>query len=173
MTNKQLKDLVKQLQEGDISVFDDIYYETKSVVYYTIFLILKDSDVSQDIMQDTYLQMLKKIHSYKPFSSFKSWLVMIARNLAFNEFNRRKREMMVDISEDEYIFGSVENNSENELLVKEMIESLKPIERQIVVMHIIGDLKHREIAKILDKPLGTVTWTYNEALKKLRNKYGE
>ena len=173
MTTKELNDLVKKLQSGNLDVFDDIYYETKSIVYYTILTILKDKSLSEDIMQDTYLKALEKIHSFKPRYSFKSWIVTIARNLSINEFNRRKRELSYDPNVDEYIFGSTESTSENELIVKQMIETLKEDEREIVILHVIGDLKHREIAEIVGKPLGTVTWMYNQAIKKLKNEYGE
>ena len=41
-------------------------------------------------------------------------------------------------------------------------------ERQIVILHVLWGYKHREIASLVDQPLGTVTWKYNNALKKLR-----
>ena len=173
MTTKELNNLIKLLQNGDMAVFDNIYHETKSVVYYAILNILKDKSLSEDIMQDTYLKALEKIHTFKPRYSFKSWIVMIARNLAINEYNRRKRELSFDPNKDEYIFGSSESNSEKELIVKQMIEYLKEDEREIVLLHVVGDLKHREIAEIVNKPLGTVTWIYNQAIKKLKNEYGE
>lgn len=173
MTPKELNQLVKQLQSGDMSVFDPIYYETKSLVYYTILQILKDSSLAEDIMQDAYLKALEKIHSFKPTYSFKSWIVMIARNLALNEYNRRKRELSFDVNEDEYIFGHVESSSENQLIVREMLQSLSAIEQEVVVLHVIGDLKHREIAAILQKPLGTITWTYQQAITKLKENFRE
>lgn len=169
MTSKELNVLVKELQNGNMSVFDNIYYETKSIVYYTILSILKDSNISEDIMQETYLKALEKIHSYKPKASFKSWIVTIARNLALNEYNKRKRELNVDSQTDEYMFGSVENNSEKELIVKEILLKLKDTEREVVLLHVVGDLKHREISDLLGIPLGTVTWTYNQAIKKLKD----
>jgi RNA polymerase sigma-70 factor (ECF subfamily) len=171
MIKKDIKLLVKQLQNGDISVFDDIYYATKDTVYYTILSIIKDSSLSEDIMQETYLKALEKIHTYKPRSSFNSWIVTIARNLAINEYNRRKRELKVDPQENEIIFGTVDSMSEKELMVKEMLEYLNPEDREIIIMHVIGDMKHREIAEVLGKPIGTVTWKYNEAINKLKNKF--
>ena len=139
MANTELNVMVKHLQNGNIAYFDPIYYETKNVVYYSILGILKDSSISEDIMQDTYLKMLEKIHTYKPTSNFKSWLVTIARNLAINEFNRRKREMKVDGAKNENLFGSVDSNSEKELIATELLNILKDEEREIVVMHVLGD----------------------------------
>ncbi len=173
MTKNELNQHVKRLQDGDMSVFDVIYHETKSVVYYTILGIVKDKSLAEDIMQETYLKSLEKIHSFKPRYSFGSWLVTIARNMAFNEYNRRKRELSYDPNEDEYIFGQEESSSEKELLVREMLEYLDETEREVIVMHILGDMKHREIAETLKKPLGTVTWIYNKAINKLKDHIGE
>ena len=154
MTPKELNNLVKKLQNGDMVVFDAIYYETKSLVYYTILQIVKDRSLAEDIMQDTYLKSLEKIHTFKPTYSFKSWIVMIARNLSINEFNRRKRELSFDISEDEYIFGSVESTSEKELIVKEMLEFLKPeeLEKKISELNFsINDISGLSFNPIVSK----------------------
>ena len=169
MANNDINELVRQLQNGNIEVFDDIYYQTKDIVYYSIFIILKDNQLSEDIMQDTYLKALNKIHTYKRRAHFKSWLITIAKNLAINEFNRRKKEMLIDISENEYILGSCSSTAENEVLINQIFTVLSETEKEIVMLHIIGDMKHREIAILLNKPLGTITWTYNKAIKKLRN----
>ncbi len=169
MAKKDINNLVSQLQNGNIEVFDDIYYLTKDIVYYSIFIILKDYQLSEDIMQDTYLKALSKIHSYKRKAHFKSWIVTIAKNLAINEFNKRKREMLVDISENEYILGTTPSTVENEILINQIFTVLSGEEKEIVILHIVGDLKHREIAKLLNKPLGTITWAYNKAIKKLQN----
>jgi len=171
MASEDLKGLIQKLQKGDIAVFDDIYYQTKNIVYYTILGILKDPSLSEDIMQDTYLKALEKIHSYKPKASFTAWIVTIARNLALNEYNKMKKELKIDPQTDEYVFGTTKSNSESEMIVEELLDKLKDKEKEIVILHVIGDLKHKEIARLLDMPLGTVTWTYSEAIKKLKDEY--
>jgi RNA polymerase sigma-70 factor (ECF subfamily) len=156
-----------------MDVFDPIYHETSSLVFYTILGILKDRSLAEDIMQEAYLNALEKIHTFRPTHSFQSWIVRIAKNLAINEYNRRKRELSFDPSEDPVVFGTQEASVEQELLVEEMLDALDETERQIVLYHVLGDLKHREIAAILNKPLGTVTWTYQQALQKLRSQFKE
>lgn len=171
MASQELKGLVKQLQNGDMSVFDNIYYETKNIVFYTILSIIKDYPSSEDLMQEAYLKAIEKIHTYKAKYTFTSWIVTIARNLAINEYNKRKRELKIDPQTDEYIFGTTEARTEKQMIIEEMLNKLKDTEREIVLLHVVGDLKHKEISKMLDIPLGTVTWTYSEAIKKLRNEY--
>lgn len=169
MAKNDINELVKQLQNGNIEVFDDIYYQTKNIIYYSIFIILKDHQLSEDIMQDTYLKALNKIHTYKRKAHFKSWIVTIAKNLAINEYNRRKKEMLIDLNEKEYILGNTASTVENEILIKQIFKVLSDIEKEVVLLHVVGDLKHREIAKLLNKPLGTITWMYNQAIKKLKD----
>lgn len=169
MTNKELTTYIKLLQKGEMEHFDPIYHNTRKLVYYTIFAILKDQSISEDIMQETYLKMLEKIHSFKKSVSVKSWLTTIARNLALNEYNKRKRELQLDVTENEVVFGSVDSNAEKELIIKEILQSLKPEERDIVIYHVVNDLTFKEIANILDIPQGTIRWKYSEAMKKLRS----
>ena len=169
MTNKELFKIIKALKSNEMEGFDQLYYATKDIVYYTILAIIKDPSLSEDIMQDTYLTMLEKIHSFKQNTSVKSWLTTIARNKALNEYKRRKRELKLDITEDEDIFGHTESSSEKELIVREILKELNEIERDIVIYKILGDLTFKEIAKILEMPQGTVSWKYQEAIKRLRN----
>ena len=54
-----------------------------------------------------------------------------------------------------------------------LLDLLEPLEKEIIIMHVINDLKFREISKILNKPLGTVLWIYNKAIKKMKMEVGE
>lgn len=171
--NKDLNKLAKILQCGEISVFDDIYYQTKNIVFYTIRSIIHDYSLSEDIMQETYLKALNKIHQYKRNQSFQAWLIMIARNLSINEYNRRKKEQLIDINKNEHLLGHVEDNSEKEVLINQLLKHLDNKERDVVVLKTIGDLKHREIALILNIPISTSLWIYQKAMKKLKTEVKE
>jgi RNA polymerase sigma-70 factor (ECF subfamily) len=171
MAKSDLHSYIKELQKGNMTAFDPLYYETKNLVYYTILNIVKDPSLSEDLMQETYLKALEKIHTFKTNTSVTSWFTTIARNMAINEFNRRKRELSIDVNDQEELFGSQESTSEKELLVREILQNLEDTDRDIVVYHLINDLKFRQIADILDMPLGTVTWRYNQAIKNIQSKY--
>ena len=171
MTNKELLNRIKSLQNNRLEVFDELYYDTKSIVYYTILGIVKDPSLSEDLMQETYLKMLEKIHTFKKSTSVKAWLTTIARNIAINEYNRRKREVYVDLQEEEILFGSVEPTSEKDLIVREILTSLEDIERDIVIYHILGDLTFKEISHVMGIPQGTIQWKYHEAIKKVQQNY--
>lgn len=121
-------------------------------------------------MQDTYLKFLNNIHKYKDKTNVIAFIVTIARNLAINEYNKNKKEVHYDLSlyEEEIV-----SKTEETPLLDLVYETLSGIELEVFILHVIDDLKHREIAKIMKKPLGTITWIYNKALKKMKEKVGE
>ena len=133
--------------------------------------IVKNKTVSDDIMQETYMRFLNNIHKYKEKTNVVAFIVTIARNLAINEYNKQKKEVFYDFStyEDTYI---VEKEKDTPLL-DIVYDTLSGDELQVFIMHVIDELKHREIAKIMKKPLGTITWLYNKALKKVKERIGD
>lgn len=173
ISKEELNSLLEDLQANNHDVFDTFYDKTKNVIYYTIYSILKDKSLAEDVMQDTYLKILKNINSYQPNTNGLAWMIMIAKNLSINVYNKRKREVLVDNYFDKDETELVNEEKEETPLIDLMHEVLKPKERELIVMHVINQLTHKEIAEILNRPLGTVLWQYNQAIKKLRKKVGE
>lgn len=169
-----LNKLISSLKEGDMDVFDSFYDATKQQMYYTIISIIKDQSLAQDIMQDAYLKILQSLDSYKQDTNALAWMLMIARNMTINVYNRRKKEILIDVDEQEQLLGASYNDSiQATPLMDQMYQVLKPDEIELVVLHVINELTHKEIAQIKKKPLGTILWQYNQAIKKLKEKVGE
>jgi len=167
---ERIDEIIEELRQKNCTSFDLFYNLTKNQVFYAIIVIIKDQSLAEDLMQDTYMKFLEKIDHYKNGSNVVAYLATIGRNLAINSYNRRKKEVR---SED--IFETIaapEVVEENEDIFK-ILELLNEDEKEIVVLHVINDLKFREIAVIIKKPLGTVLWIYNKAIKKLREKVGD
>lgn len=165
---ERIKEITEDFKNMDFSSFDEFYDSTSKLVYFVISEIVKRKEIAEELMQETYLKFIQNINTLKSNYNPKAYLVTIARNLAINEYNKSKRmiynEEILDIIPEDKITYNVDLG---------IINYLEGIEQEIVTMHIVGDLKFREIAKILDKPLGTVLWVYNKAIKKLKKKVGE
>lgn len=172
MANTKLDTYLKRFKEGDEQAFDKLYEATKTAVYYTILSILKDPSLSEDIMQETYIKMIKEMDNYQAKGQFLPWIKTMAYRLAINEYNRNKRHTSVDINESEYLFEGVYGQSEDTYYLQELLKVLPEDEKEIVVRHVILEEKHKDIAAQLDLPLGTVLWKYQKALKTLK-KAGE
>lgn len=164
--------LAKALKYGDDTVFEELYQLTYKVVFYSVLSILKDRSQSEDIVQDTYMRLLKSISRYEE-NNFIGYLVTMAKNLAFNEYQSRKRTVFMD-SEIDYmgefsLISHIETDLEHHDIIEKALSVLDETEKNVVILHTISDLSHREIAAILDKPLGTITWIYAKAVKKMKS----
>ncbi len=163
---------VDALIERDNEAFNVIYENTKKGVFSIIISIVNNRAATEDLMQDTYMKMIQKIKLYKKGRNFYAWLLQIAKNTALDYYRKEHRMTNVDPQENEYLFDTPYDTS-NDYEVKEMIKDLDQDEQQVVLLRIVSNLKFRTIAKTLDKPLGTVLWLYNKAVKKLQNIHRE
>ena len=106
-----------------------------------------------------------------------AWLLTVTRNLALDCLRRRHANALPPADLDggaacralEPGWGNAVT-LEDRLLLETLLDSLSQEERQVVILHALWGLKHREIAAQLRVPLGTVLAKYNRALKKLREK---
>lgn len=79
-----LDKLIKRLKNGDSSAFDEIYNQTRKSVYYVALSILRDKPLAEDVMQTTYIRVLKNLNSYTIGTNALAWIVKIAKNEALN-----------------------------------------------------------------------------------------
>lgn len=165
----QLEQSLQLLQSGNEDAISVIYEEMNRPVFAVAFAILKDEGLAQDVVQDTFIKVRSSIDSYAPGTNPSAWIITIARNFALMEYRKRKKEVCFDPSNADYAFGSysITFHDSNPTLDAAM-NALDQDEREIVLLHVISDYKHREIADSLNKPLGTVLWIYNKAIKKLK-----
>lgn len=169
MNKNKLECSVDALRRGDNGTFDYVYECTYKAVFLTAYGVLGDKHTAEDITQETYITVLAKLHLYKAQGNFTAWIITIAKRLAINEYNRRNNrgEYSTDFLENESLYGEyrVEDNADQST-VSMARQLLSNEEYQIVMMCAIAGYKRREVAEILEIPIGTVTWKYNEALKK-------
>ena len=159
---------IKKFINGDASAFDEIYNHTRKSVYYVALSILRDKALAEDVMQTTYMRVLKNIHSYVLGTNASAWIIKIAKNEALNIKKVRMREQSVDEGENLTLFGVSEPDTYGELtyLAKRL---LADDEFSILMLVTACGYKRKEIGEMLDMPIPTVTWKYQNALLKLRN----
>lgn len=163
--------LIRRFQNGDPSAFEQLYERTHKVVFYAILGIVHDRATAEDLMQDTYMRFLEHLDAYVD-GNLLSYLVTMAKRLAINEYHKRSRIVHADESID-YVptidaAADLELQTANRDLITRALAVLDETERTVVVYYTIANLNHREIAAILDRPVGTITWLYQKALAKMR-----
>lgn len=160
-------DYIDKLIEKDNEAFAVVYEETKRGVFSVIISLVKNRTVTEDLMQDTYVKMIQKIRQYKRGRNFNAWLMQIAKNTAYDYLRKAKRESLYDPQEQAYIHESMSTDAKT-YLVEDLVKSLDPVAKQIVLLRVVADMKFKDIAKTVDKPIGTVLWIYNKSLKELK-----
>ncbi len=166
MNSAKLESKIAKFKSGDKSAFDFIYEHTNRSVYFAILYIVRDKATAEDVLQDTYVRAVGSLESYKSGTNFIGWLIKIGKNLALNHVKRASREVATDFDAEAYRFGSYETNLPFifELAAKVLAED----EYEIVMLCNVAGYKRREVAEMLNMPIGTVTWKNSAALKKLR-----
>lgn len=165
-----IEDIVNEFKVANYTHFDEFYNTTKKNVFFSIAAIVKDQAAIDDLMQDTYVKFLENINKYQA-SSINAYLSTIAHNIAINYYNKEKR-VIRDEEIIDYVADEEKKTNYQYIEALELLKGLDDISKEIVVLHTINDLKFKEIAKIVNKPLGTVLWIYNKAIKELQRKAG-
>ena len=167
---EEISRLIISSQEGDEKAFNELYNSTNSVIYHSIYSILNDRDLSLDVVQETYLKVLK--NKMKSSENGLAYLITIAKNLALNVLKSRNREIPIDFEEEELMYRKVEDKEySNDLHIQDVMDKyLSQNQKELIRLHVMEGLTHREIALKLNKPIGTIMWQYNEAIKELRKR---
>jgi RNA polymerase sigma-70 factor (ECF subfamily) len=163
--NQKLNKSLLALKNGDDQAFGYIYEATERLVYFTVYSILKNRTRTEDIMQNTYLKVYENIGSYQS-NAPKAWIVTIARNLAINEYNRLKREQLVETETLDAIASKDENTDTP--LINLAAKKLPEDEFMIVMLCVCEGYRRREVAEMMNLSTSGVTWKLDQALKKLR-----
>lgn len=166
MTKHEIDKLINRIAEGNTEAAEVLYNELSTPVYFYALHILKDKFAAEDVMQETFIAVLQRSKSYIPNEKPTSWIFTIAKNKAIDY--QRKQKDIVSIDADEMTV--IANHSEDfgESFFPEMLRCLNEKERDIVVLRVLSGFTLTQIARDLELPKGSVFWTYNNAMKKLR-----
>ena len=173
MDNQKLNRLLHSIQKGDVGAYEELYAGTYSLVCSVAYSVLHDRSAAEDVAQITFTTVWKNKDAYRYNRNPSAWLYTIAHNAALNYVKRESREIP---AEDPALLSSSQDvdSPENAVIHSELLERLFDVltepERKILVLHLIVGLKHREIANMLNMPLGTVLGKYQNSLRKMRQR---
>ena len=161
--------LINRMSKGDITALGELYELISTDVFAYALSKTANKDDAEDIAQDTFVQVWKNATQYKAIGKPLAWIFTIEMNLIRRNFNKNQRFIPLDESiEVESDDGAFSESVINNEFLRQMLMTLNEEEREIISLHIVSGLKHREIAKLLGKPLSTVLSKYNRAIKKLQ-----
>ena len=175
--------------QGDKTGLKEIYENYVGYIYRIIYEVLQNKENAEDVTSDFFIRLWEKAEQFKPGSGHRGYLAVMARNMAIDFIRKHRREELTALMQDlgagpeeegrdagiyqeNTRFPNGASKVEEEVLgnitVNQALAALKPAERQIVSLKILGELTFKEIAECMKIPMGTVTWKYQSAMKKLR-----
>ena len=159
-----LNEVFLELKRGDQSHFNWFYENSKKQLFYNILSYTKNYELSEDLLQETYVKFLTNIKNIDDKVNVLGYLMVMSKNITLDYFKKNNR--IETLNEEDISFE--DNKIHETILVSKIKEILNDIEFKILILHILGELTFNEIKDIVKKPLGTVLWIYNKSLKKVR-----
>ncbi len=158
-----------RIAAGEQDALADLYHKTRPAVYGFALSILKNEHDAEDVLHDAYLQIWQAAGSYQGQGKPMAWILTITRNLALSRLRQQSRTEPLTMEDWQDRFADRETVShEDRMALSALLPALEDTERQIVALHALSGLKHREIAEMMKMPLPTVLSKYHRAMKKLR-----
>jgi RNA polymerase sigma-70 factor (ECF subfamily) len=166
----QIESFLAQIASGDREGLQRLCGCIQTDVYAYALSKTGNKQDADDVAQDTFLQIFKYAKQYKPQGKPLAWIFTIELNLIRRLYQLRKRTVNFEEKLQNTDSGiDVETQVVNNQFLQAILRLLQEEEREVVALHIVSGLKHREIAKLLGKPLSTVLSKYNRAIKKIQN----
>ncbi len=162
-------ELISKIAQGDTEALHILYDSAKASIYGFVLSITKNTHDAADVLQETFLSVYEKAHTYEPKNKPMAWILVIAKNHALSKLrSRNKIHLMDDENAEIGISFSKIDNAEQRMVLETAFKILKDEEREILMLHAVSGLKHREIAKVLDLSINTVLSKYNRSIKKMQ-----
>jgi RNA polymerase sigma-70 factor (ECF subfamily) len=168
-------ELARAAAAGDATAFERLYEQHNKRVYSLCFRMLGDASQAEDLTQEVFLQVFKKIGSFRGDSAFTTWLHRLTVNQVLMHF--RKRGVKLEHTSDEGDFTNVVEtplqstrriSMVDRLALEKAISELPPGYRTVFVLHDVQGYEHEEISGLLDVSIGTSKSQLHKARMRLR-----
>lgn len=172
MEEKQFGACMERMKYGDKNALHEVYEAYIGYIYSVVFQVVSNREDAEDVTSEFFIKLWRLADTYRGGNGHKAWMATIARNMAIDLLRKTKREVPTEDFADTMTENASEECIEQEVIsdmsLRQALDTLKPNEREVVNLKIMGDMTFQEIADIMKIPLGTITWRYQNAIKKLR-----
>ena len=180
MNPLQDQQLIQMFLEGDTQALSGIIERYKDKIFTSIYLLVKDKYLAEDIFQDTFIKVIDTLNSgrYTDEGKFLPWAMRIAHNLCVDHFRKVKRTPTIKTSDDHDIFEVLnfsEPGADEKIMrgqsnerVSKMLDMLPEDQKEVIVMRHYAELSFKEIAKLTDCSINTALGRMRYGLINLR-----
>ncbi len=175
-------ELISQYKKGNEGAFAILVNRHKKRIYTTIYMIVKDQYLAEDLMQETFVKVVHTIKSgrYNEEGKFLPWVSRIAHNLAIDHFRKAKRYPTIVMEDGSNIFNSIEFSEDSyeshqiqediNALLRGFIKELPDAQREVLMMRHYMQMSFQEIADATGVSINTALGRMRYALINIRKK---
>lgn len=166
--------LIMRCQLRDRQAMAELIERYERPVRYFIRQLVNNADLADELFQDTWLKVIRRIHTLANPEKFAVWLYRIARNRVYEEFRRRKQTVELDEA-----MEAPDNPQEEALSFEDAAKlhrclgELKPLQKEVLLLRFLEEMSYEEIAEVLVCHIGTVRSRIHHAKQTLRKKLEE
>lgn len=151
---------------------EEIYKKYANLIKNYIFLITRDKDLSEEIMQETFASVINQVDKFRGDCEISVWLCSIAKKILYKKTRKNKSINMVSIDEleiaDKKVLEDDYISNDNKIKLYEALQKLDADTREVMYLRLTGELKFNEIGKILHKSENWARVTFFRGKQKLR-----
>jgi RNA polymerase sigma-70 factor, ECF subfamily len=166
--------IIQQAKAGSMEAISQLYTENKDKVYRTILFMVHNRSEAEDLTQDTFVQVMKYIRTFKEEAKFSTWVHRIAVNTVLMKNRQKKNLILLEGLEaaPPRVFHMTDrelNNTVNRLSIQYALKTLPRGQRKIFQMHLMENVPHKEVAETLGISKGTSKSQLHKAKEKMQN----
>lgn len=172
--------LVKAYMEGNEASLKVLVNRHKNKVYSTIFLLVKNKSLAEDLFQDTFIKVINTLKkgNYREENKFLNWVLKIARNLVIDHFRKTAKMPTITSTEGQDLLQNMnfqEADRETVLIGEQTAERLRHLinqlpqdQREVLVLRHYAGLSFKEIANLTGVSINTALGRMRYAINNLR-----
>jgi RNA polymerase sigma factor (sigma-70 family) len=172
--------LIKLYREGNLAAIEELVRRYKDRIYTSIFFLVKDKYLAEDIFQDVFFKIIDTINGgrYNEEGKFLGWAMRIAHNLCVDHFRRVKRSPTIRTTDGQDVFEWIhitEEGPDKKMMrnqshdrVRRMLDLLPEEQKEVIVLRHYGNLSFKEIADLTDCSINTALGRMRYGLINLR-----
>jgi RNA polymerase sigma-70 factor (ECF subfamily) len=159
--------LVKKAQQGDETAYLALFQQYEEMMYRIAFVYVKNQEDALDIVQEAAYRSFKSIKSLREPRYFKTWVTKITMSCSINLLQKRRKVVPLKPEQLDF-FHSMDEDLPLSITLKDVLEKLDVNEKSVVLLRFYQDYTLKDIAQMLELPLGTTKTILYRALEKLR-----
>ena len=166
-----------RVKEGENHKLGLLYERYKKRLFGFFYQMNKNASLSEDLVQNVFIRVLKYKHTFSDDSKFITWIFQIARNEMYDEFKKNKKENHNDLESVSYYLKTdknIENDfeiNESKINLKKAISKLSSEKKELIVLSKLKELKYREVGEIIGCTEGAARTKVHRALSQLKQIY--